>query len=48
MMEQHHITERGGPTNRRNPDGGLANKRNQMNEKRYQEALKRYQQPPRR
>ena len=37
-MEEHYIRQFGGPTNKGNPDGLLANKRHQMREQRYQNA----------
>jgi hypothetical protein len=37
-LEQFEINQRGGPTNASNPDGGLANARNQMNPTRYHQA----------
>jgi hypothetical protein len=35
---EFHIRNEGGPTNKRNPDDGLSNKRHQMSEKRYDAA----------
>ncbi len=37
-VEQQMIQEGGGPSTRRNPDGALANKRNEMSESRYEAA----------
>ncbi|MDT0234779.1 RHS repeat-associated core domain-containing protein [Curtobacterium sp. BRB10] len=36
--EEYYIRMHGGPTNKSNPDGGLANKRHQMNQQRYDNA----------
>lgn len=38
FFAEAHIRRGGGPTNKRNPDGGLANRRHQMNDKRYRDA----------
>jgi RHS repeat-associated protein len=37
-LEEYYIRQGGGPTNRGNPDGGLANRRHQMNDQRYLDA----------
>lgn len=37
-MEEHFIRQGGGPPNKGNPNGGLANRRHQMNDTRYREA----------
>ncbi len=37
-LEEYHIREGGGPTNKGNPDGGLANRRHQMSDQRYEAA----------
>lgn len=37
-LEEFNIRREGGPTNGRNPEGGLANKRHQMSQSRYQDA----------
>ena len=37
-LEEYHIRQLGGPTNKSNPDGLLANKRHQMSDARYEAA----------
>lgn len=37
-LEEFYIRMYGGPTNKSNPDGGLSNKRHQMNQQRYENA----------
>lgn len=37
-LEEDWIRAGGGPTNKSNPNGGLENKRHQMNDKAYKEA----------
>ena len=37
-LEEYYIRQGGGPTKKGNPDGGLSNKRHQMNDQRYLDA----------